>query len=240
MAAADFLRERGFGAGFWRYALNIARRNKLSLWSVLSASVRDRLVTPRYEPSRYIESPNQLATLGAYEEADNRTDIRHYWLPFAAGVPHGKLLHVMMIDCPQDAHDPFGSVDYPERVMPLNSQPLIEACLRIPTYTLTHAGWSRAAARAAFAGDLSAQTVSRVSKGYIDSQNAELLERHLPWVRELLLDGQLVAHRLIDRHKLEALLTPERIRLSPVAGEILCEHLSYEAWLRNWTPTRPS
>jgi asparagine synthase (glutamine-hydrolysing) len=240
MAAADLLRQRGFGPGFWRYSLNIARRNKLSLWSVLSASVRDRFVTPRYDPSRDIESPNQLTTKGAYEEADNRADIRHYWMPFAAGVPHGKLLHVMMTHCPQDAHDPFGSVDYPERIMPLNSQPLIEACLRVPTYILTHAGWSRAAARAAFADELPAQTVSRMSKGYIDSQNAELLECNLAWVRELLLDGQLVAQRLIDRRKLEALLTREQIRLSPVAGEILCEHLSYEAWLRDWTPTRPS
>jgi len=80
--------------------------------------------------------------------------------------------------------------------------------------------------------------VSRVSKGYIDSQNAELLECNLAWVRELLLDGQLVAQRLIDRRKLEALLTREQIRLSPVSGEILCEHLSYEAWLRNWISTR--
>ena len=82
--------------------------------------------------------------------------------------------------------------------------------------------------------------MSRVSKGYIDSQNAELLECNLAWAREWLLEGQLVAQRLIDRRKLEALLTREQIRLSPVAGEIVCEHLSYEAWLRNWMPTRLS
>jgi len=240
LAATDYLRQQGISAGFWSYAVKVARRNRLSLWSVLSASARNRFMTPRYDPVGDIDSPSQLITRGAFDEADNRSDIRHYWMPYAVGVPQGKLLHVMMTDCPQDLRDPLGSADYPERVQPLNSQPLIETCLRIPTYVLTHAGWSRAVARAAFASDLPAQTVSRVSKGYIDAQNAELLERNLPWARQCLLDGQLVSRGLLERRKLEALLTPERIRLSPEASEILCEHLSYEAWLHNWTSTRAS
>ena len=240
LAAADYLRRRGCFVGFISYSLNVARRNKLSLWSVLATAARDRFSTPRYDSRQDVESPNRLTTRQAFEEADGRPDIRHYWMPFASGVPRGKLLHVMMTDCPQDLRDPFGAANYPERVHPLNSQPLIETCLRIPTDVLTHAGYSRAAARHAFADDLPAAVLSRTSKGYIDSLNAQLLERNLAWVRELLLDGQLVAHGLIDRRKLEALLTREQIRLSPAAGEVLCEHLSYEAWLHNWAATTPS
>jgi asparagine synthase (glutamine-hydrolysing) len=143
-------------------------------------------------------------------------------------------MHVLMTDCTQDLQDPFGAYDYPERVHPLNSQPLIEVCLRIPTYTLTQGGRSRAAARYAFRGDLPPEVASRTSKGFIDYQNAELLLRNLGTVREFLLDGLLVAERLLDRRKLERLLTPDQTMLSPEAGEALCEHLSYEAWLRNW------
>jgi asparagine synthase (glutamine-hydrolysing) len=240
LAAADYLRRHGVFSGFIPYALSLARRNKLSLWSVLSTALQDRLTAPRYDAVRDNESPNRLITQEAMEEADRSAEIRHYWMPFAEGVPHGKLLHVLMTDCTQDLRDPLGSQDYPERVQPLNSQPLIETCLRIPTYVLTRAGWSRAAARSAFSSNLPSQIVSRFSKGYIDSQNADLLRRNLDMVRELLLDGHLASRRLIDRRKLERLLTPEQVRLSPEAGEALCEHLSYEVWLRNWVSTRAS
>jgi asparagine synthase (glutamine-hydrolysing) len=240
LAAADYLRRHGVFSDFVPFALSVARRNKLSLLSVLTAAARDRFAVPRYDAARDNESPNRLITRGAIEEADGSTDIRHYWLPFAHGVPKGKLLHVLMMDWTQDLRDPFGSQNYPERVHPLCSQPLIEACLRIPTYILTREGWSRGAARSAFLPDLAPQIVSRMTKGYIDSQNADLLLKNLAFVRELLLEGQLVSHGLIDRHKLEQLLTPERVRLSAEACEVLCEHLSYEAWLRTWAATSSS
>jgi asparagine synthase (glutamine-hydrolysing) len=110
----------------------------------------------------------------------------------------------------------------------------------VPTYVLTNQGWSRGAARTAFADVIPPAIVSRVSKGYVDSQIADLLLRNLPLVREWLLAGRLASHGLIDRRKLEAILTPDRVRLSPDAGEILSEHLSYEAWLQSWPATSAS
>jgi asparagine synthase (glutamine-hydrolysing) len=234
LAAADFLRRYGLIGGFFPYALAVARRNRHSLWAVIRTALRERFAAPGYDAVRDHEAPNQLIAREAVAVADRATHIRHYWLPFARNVSHGKLMHILMTDCTQDLQDPFGAYDYPERVHPLNSQPLMEVCLRIPTYILTHGGRSRAAARHAFRGDLAPKVASRTSKGFIDYQNAELLLRHLGTVRELLLDGLLVAERLLDRRKLERLLTPDQTMLSPEAGEALCEHLSYEAWLRNW------
>jgi asparagine synthase (glutamine-hydrolysing) len=240
LAAADHLRRYGIGRKFVEYAAKIARRNKFSLWSVISTALQDRLEVPRYDPVRDGEAPNKLITREAVEEADDSGEIRHYWMPYTEGVAHGKLWHVLVTDCLQDLRDPLGGPGYPERVQPLNSQPLIETCLRVPTYVLTHEGWSRAAARTAFAGELPPGIVSRVSKGYIDSQHADLLLRNLALVREWLLDGELASRGFIDRRKLETILTPEGVRLSPLAGEILCEHLSYEAWLQTWQATRAS
>jgi asparagine synthase (glutamine-hydrolysing) len=234
LAASDFLRRHGLVRGFIPYALAVARRNRLSLWAVIRTALGERFATPSYDAVGDHEAPNQLITREAVAEADRSTNIRHYWLPFARNVSHGKLMHVLMTDCTQDLQDPFGAHDYPERVHPLNSQPLIEVCLRIPTYTLAHGGRGRAAARHAFFHDLPPTVALRRSKGFIDFQNAQLLLRHLGTVRELLLEGFLVAERLLDRRKLERLLTPDQTMLSPDAGEALCEHLSYEAWLRNW------
>jgi asparagine synthase (glutamine-hydrolysing) len=235
LAAADLLRRRhGLVRDFIPYALAVARRNRLSLGKVVWAALRERFTARGYDAVRDHEAPNQLITPEAVAVADSSTDIRHYWLPFARDVSHGKLMHILMTDCTQDLQDPFGAHDYPERVHPLNSQPLIEVCLRIPTYTLAHGGRGRAAARHAFFHDLPPTVASRRSKGFIDFQNAKLLLRNLATVRELLLEGFLVTERLLDRRKLERLLTPDQTMLSPDAGEALCEHLSYEAWLRNW------
>ena len=51
---------------------------------------------------------------------------------------------------PFDFYDPLGQGNEAERISPLFSQPLMELCLRIPTYVLTEGGWDRAVARRAF------------------------------------------------------------------------------------------
>ncbi len=156
----------------------------------------------------------------------------HPWFSREAtrGVSPGLLWHVACVAAPPAFHGFLG--ESPERTLPLVSQPLVELCLRMPTYMLIRSGRDRAIARRAFAADLPPQTTSRVAKGRIDQHVRNVLDANLPFVREFLLDGLLVSRGLLDRNALEKYLTRERSPADFQYGIIFQEHLCVEAWLR--------
>ncbi len=130
-------------------------------------------------------------------------------------------------------YDPFEQAAAPEIVNPLLSQPLMEYCLQLPTYLLIQGGRGRALARRAFADDLPAQVINRRSKGDMEEHVKAVLQSNLAFVRELLLDGQLAARGLIDRPKVEELLSGRPTTLSSAAGQIH-SLVAIEAWLARW------
>lgn len=121
--------------------------------------------------------------------------------------------------------------------MPLLSQPLVELCLRIPTYVLIRSGRDRAVARRAFERDLPTGIVRRQAKGRTDQHVRNILDANLDFLRELLLDGLLVRHGFLNRAALELYLGRERSPADFQYAEILQEHACTEAWLRRWVTT---
>jgi asparagine synthase (glutamine-hydrolysing) len=125
-----------------------------------------------------------------------------------------------------------------DRFEPLmNSQPLTELCLRIPTYVLTAEGCERFVARQAFGGALPAEIFNRITKGGPRDAIKQLLAQNREFIRTLLLDGILVSQRLIDRERLRDALSPQPTRIRCVGIEIL-KLLNTEAWLRRWSDQR--
>jgi asparagine synthase (glutamine-hydrolysing) len=127
----------------------------------------------------------------------------------------------------------------PERTMPLVSQPLVELCLRIPSYVFIRSGRDRALARRAFAPDLPGEIIRRYAKGRADEHARDILAANVTFVRELLLDGVLVRRGLLNRASLEQYLARDRAPEDVDAAdfqynEILQEHICTEAWLRTW------
>lgn len=82
---------------------------------------------------------------------------------------------------------------------PLLSQPVIEACLRVPTWMWIADGQNRAVARHAFADQLPRGVLDRHSKGSYTGHMAGVYTRNKLKIREFLEDGQLRAHDLLDR-----------------------------------------
>jgi len=121
--------------------------------------------------------------------------------------------------------------------MPLTSQPLVELCLRIPTYVLIQSGRDRALARRSFERDLPTEIVRRQAKGRADQHMRNILDANLDFVRELLLDGLLVRHGFLNRAALELYLRRECSPADFQYSEILQEHACTEAWLRSWATT---
>jgi asparagine synthase (glutamine-hydrolysing) len=120
------------------------------------------------------------------------------------------------------------------------SQPLVELCLRTPTYVLIRNGMDRATARRAFAPDLPPEIIKRRNKGRVDQHIRNVMDANLNFVRDMLLNGRLVKAGLLDRRNLELYLTRERSPADFQYSEILHEHLCVEAWLSRWLDNRES
>lgn len=115
--------------------------------------------------------------------------------------------------------------------MPLRSQPLVELCLRTPTYALIEDGRDRALARRAFLSDLPAEVVSRRTKGEISEYAFDVLNGNLPFLRDLLLDGRLMSEGWIEQAQLASLLSRVRSRDQEPISEV-CGYIDIEIWLR--------
>lgn len=128
-------------------------------------------------------------------------------------------------------------LDRPERwhgrdvVAPLLSQPVVELCLAIPSWTWFTGGRDRAVARAAFARRLPAEIVWRRGKGRLESMCAAAYLRQRRGLRELLLGGRLASRGLLDLPAIEAYLDRDLVE-----GDFdyfrLIEIADVERWVR--------
>jgi asparagine synthase (glutamine-hydrolysing) len=240
LAVTDYLFQHGFGRGLLRAAIDAARVSRKSIWPLLWQALRARLGKPRWDPISQTK-PFERALVNSELVASVRCDtsFAHPWLtPDATqGVPPGILWHVMSVSLPPAYYSSFQRGPYPERTLPLLSQPLVELCLRLPTYLLITSGLDRALARRAFADDLPAEIVRRKAKGRADQHVRNILDANLEFVREMLLDGIMVRRGLLNRDVLETYLTRHRSPADFQYTEILQEHLCTEAWLRSWLTT---
>ncbi|NMW22857.1 asparagine synthase [Rhodanobacter denitrificans] len=82
--------------------------------------------------------------------------------------------------------------------MPLLTQPVIEACLRAPSWMWFSDGQNRAIARLAFSDVLPPKILARKSKGTFTAYLGALYRRKLAKMLDFLLDGELQSHNLLD------------------------------------------
>ena len=235
LAVADYFFENGFGSGLMQAAVDAAQVSRKSIWPLLLKAVRARALPKRFSPmAESGRPPRTLVNEDVLKAGLTDVSFEHPWFTRAAtrGVSPGVLWHVATVSIPPLYYSSFGTERSPERTLPLMSQPLVELCLRIPSYLLIRSGRDRAVARKAFASDLPEQTIRRTEKGRIDQHLRNVLDANLEFVREFLLDGILVRKGLLNRQNLDGYLTRERSPADFQYSEILQEHLCIEAWLR--------
>ncbi len=235
LAVADYLFDHGFGTGLLRTAVDAAQVSRKSIWPLLAKAIRARVLPKRFNAmAESGRSERTLINADVLKSAAGKVEFDHPWFTKQAtrGVPPGILWHVSTVSVPPVYYSSFGPEAAPERTMPLLSQPLVELCLRMPSYLLIRSGRDRAIARKAFAADLPESIVKRTAKGRIDQYLRNILDANLEFVREFLLDGILVGKGLLNRENLDLYLTKERSPADFQYTEILQEHLCVEAWLR--------
>ena len=232
-APGDFLHRRGLRPGVLRVALDAAQMDQVSVWRVLGGAASGYLAQQRWNILEEAGRKRPLLVPSVIAQARRNAGFLHPLLRHPRGAPSGKLWHAHQISQPFDFYDPLQGEGDAERLSPLCSQPLMELCLRIPSYLLTHGGWDRAVARRAFYEDLPPEVRNRRHKGGIEEHLRLTLQHNRPFLRELLLDGALVREGIVDRGRLAEVLSGRATPIATGAGEVL-EYAGIEAWLRRW------
>lgn len=224
--AADCLMTPAGIGHFWHTASNIAALARVSRLAVARRAWAIRL--RRSAAFRYPTDERFLPRDLARGETAAAT---HPWLTPSTGALPGRAAHLAAIAAVQgvrEGRDPTLSLPL---VSPLLSQPVIETCLRIPSWLWVRHGRDRAIARAAFADLLPAKVIQRRSKGSPDAFLIELYDANRAVIRTMLLDGALAAAGLLDRAAIAACLDDPR----PVMGVDFYRILrlvDVDAWLR--------
>jgi asparagine synthase (glutamine-hydrolysing) len=84
---------------------------------------------------------------------------------------------------------------------------------------------------------LPARIASRRSKGGMEEHAVAVLRNNIDFARGLLLEGELVRRQLIDRNKVEEVLSGRPTALVSHPSQIHTL-IAIEAWLGRWSDTR--
>jgi len=228
-AVADYVQRHGLTLELPGIALDAARLEGKSLLTVLRAAYADRQRKSRRQRSvehmnlQTLVSPEVIASQAARLQAIFDGSSRRH-------VPIGKWWQIQTTSTPPSFYDQLGHPLAVERVPPLVSQPIVELCLRIPTYVLVENGWDRAIARRAFEADLPRAVVNRRGKGGLENHVRAIFGANIKFIREFLLDGELARRGILNRKHLEACLSGTGPVSAPEVTEMQ-DHLSTEAWV---------
>jgi asparagine synthase (glutamine-hydrolysing) len=185
-------------AAGWRRALDTARSvamlSQVSQWLVLRRAIvarAQKLSGYAFAlDCRFLSRDAAAAALGSAD---------HRWLHAPRGALPGKAAHIGLIAAAQSVVEGFDPLDPVPLLSPLISQPVVEACLAIPSWLWFDRGHNRAVARRTFADTLPRTILERRSKGGPDGFIAELYRHHRDAIREMLIDGLLMTNGLLDR-----------------------------------------
>jgi len=249
-ALVECFRQSGLGHEFLNAAMDYAMLTRQSLWGTLVSARREALSVsayPNFSVSREIRrefgTEGARSALLASTEAEEHYDAMedrflHPWLKRSRHIAPSSLalLFGLITVTSTTYHSPFSGPNDPLRVSPLISQPLFELALRTPAHLHCKFAQDRAVARAAFGDVLPPGILERgLGKGGPDLWAKDVVENNSEFLREFLLQGILARRRLIDRTKLETMLSPRIVKSTVIVGDIFAK-LYIEAWLRAWQP----
>lgn len=192
--AADRLRTSGLGAEFLRTALDISRLAPASLWSVVEDAVRRAWLGKA--PLKQFRDFSLMCPKAC---RDIENDSAHPWLEVPQGALPGDAAFVRLIASARSFVEAFDPQRTVQSAAPLLAQPLVETCLRVPSWLWFEDGRNRVIARQAFANALPLDILARRSKGTPDGFVAEIFERYQRTIREFLVEGTLVKEGIVDR-----------------------------------------
>ena len=227
----DFAKRKGLGRPTLAQVMTLAEVGDVTFWEALRAILKRSMERDRRRPK-----PRTNRYIARSALIDLPWPAGLPWFEASPGVLPGKRRHAWALGQTLNHMEGFGRDAVAPIVSPLLSQPVVELCLRVPTWRWIEGGRNRAVARNAFGQILPAEIVERRTKGGFDSLGASIIRRNREKLHAMLLDGFLARNDLIDRARVEADL---RVEMS--GGEAVAEILSLadvEAWATIWERRR--
>jgi asparagine synthase (glutamine-hydrolysing) len=223
--AADVLRRQGFSAQFWRTINNLSVLHACTHWTALRLAVKKAL--------RGSQPWKRNASFLDPDVVPGKPDQHPWWTPPSDALP-GKAEHIAALMRIQGAADGKARVRLAPVRYPLLSQPLVELCLRIPSWMWISGGRNRSIARDAFADQLPAEIFQRQAKGDFTSFCGAAYNRQRSALTDHLLGGWLAQHGVLDITKVEVYLkSPAPPK--DISFFRLIDIAAVESWARAWT-----
>jgi asparagine synthase (glutamine-hydrolysing) len=196
---ADRILYDGVGRGMCKTTAEIAEMAETSVFRCVALAMRRAWFrSPQY---RWRTQPALLSREFLNQHAEKPS---HSWLNMATGELPGKAAHIAYLLQIQNHLEGFRRENILPQINPLMSQPIVEMCLRIPTWFSCIGGENRSIARKAFAPYLPEAILHRRTKGGPDGFLQQLFLCNRNTIRDMLLGGNLAASHLIDRPAIEA------------------------------------
>jgi asparagine synthase (glutamine-hydrolysing) len=227
-SAHDYRTTRGIRPGLISAVRDAAHVSRQPYWFVLQSALGSAQNSERRQ-DKTVRTPYFVTKTALPDNVD--AYVSHPWTTDADDLPRGKQSQIRFLAEVINRHRPIPHLELAPQHHPLMSQPLIETCLRIPTYLLIRGGRERALARAAFADRLPPEILQRRDKGSIVSYTTEMLRQGEPFVREVLLGGVLASAGIIAPDQLK----PYIVQSQPFREEHLLPLLAClaaEMWVR--------
>lgn len=188
--AADAFMERGVMAGIAALG-DLATLHRCTVFKAGHLALKKMMPRPRmvWKEDRTLLNPSFATTMLEH----------HPWMDAPAGALPGdreKILDLIGTQLFRDA-TPRNAGRFMH--FPLLTQPVMEACLKVPTWMWIAGGRNRAIARQAFADQLPRGILNRRSKGSYTGHMAAVYTHNKLKMREFLEDGLLCSHDLLDR-----------------------------------------
>lgn len=198
--AADAFRERGAVAGLMAVQ-DLADLHGCTVWKAGRLTLRKLW--------RGAKSPHSADTAFLDPRALVDRPEPHPWLDAPGDMLPGDLEKVFALAATQSYRDGMMRTERRPMRFPLLSQPVMEACLRVPTWMWFTGGQNRAVARSAFADLLPRDVRLRRSKGTYVAYCAALYNRTKQGMLDFLAAGQIRAQGLLDMGELERFVSAE-------------------------------
>jgi asparagine synthase (glutamine-hydrolysing) len=224
---ADRYLTEGIGSGLLRSVRDVCQQTGCSIFDALSHAWRLAHAPPgaRIRPNSLFLDADFLSTCSS-------EDVHHPWLDAPVEALPGKAAHISTILRVQPTLEASRGYFAPV-LTPFLSQPIVEACLAIPSWAWRAGGRDRALARQAFAAELPPAVLNRRVKGTPSRFAARLLDHFRGQIRERVLGGRLAARGIVDKIALERVLAGER-PVPDLERVRILELVNIEAWIGSW------
>lgn len=225
--SADALLSFGFNGQFFTALDDLCRQHQTTAWHALRLTLRKAL---RSTPSLGMQPIREFLTDMVVTDVPD-----HPWLAAPSKTLPGRREHVAGILVALSFLDRYEHADLAPVRFPLLAQPVLEACLRTPTWMWNAGGRNRAVARDAFLDRLPPQIFHRQTKGGLNVFMGTIFEANRATLSDHLERGWLATAGLVDSRAIATALSTPKLS-SRQMNRIL--HLAdAESWARTWPST---